>query len=89
MQEDIEASVDQLQDISALDVNFGNETDIEGAMAGCADENEIEQITASLTKNIEHVGLPVEITMQLPLEMEAEEPLESALILSTNLPAEV
>ncbi|XP_032902638.1 scaffold attachment factor B2 isoform X2 [Amblyraja radiata] len=88
-QEDIEASVDQLQDISALDVNFGNETDIEGAMAGCADENEIEQITASLTKNIEHVGLPVEITMQLPLEMGAEEPLESALILSTNLPAEI
>ncbi|XP_069784551.1 scaffold attachment factor B1 isoform X2 [Narcine bancroftii] len=88
-QEDIEASVDQLQDISALDVNFGNETDIEGAMAGCADENEIEQITASLTENIEHVGLPVEITMQLPLEMGAEEPLESALILSTDLPAEI
>ncbi|XP_078280389.1 scaffold attachment factor B1 isoform X2 [Rhinoraja longicauda] len=84
-QEDIEASVDQLQDISALDVNFGNETDIEGAMAGCVDENEIEQITASLTKNIEHVGLPVEITMQLPLEMGAEEPLESALILSTEI----
>ncbi|XP_051893582.1 scaffold attachment factor B1 isoform X4 [Pristis pectinata] len=88
-QEDIEASVDQLQDISTLDVNFGNETDIEGAMAGCADENEIEQITASLTENIEHVGLPVEISMQLPLEMGAEEPLESALILSTDLPAEI
>ncbi|XP_020373513.1 scaffold attachment factor B1 isoform X1 [Rhincodon typus] len=88
-QEDIEASVDQLQDISALDVNFGPETDIEGAMAGCADENEIEQITASLTENIEHVGLPVDITMQLPLEMGAEEPLESPLILSTDLPAEI
>ncbi|XP_067824112.1 scaffold attachment factor B1 isoform X2 [Heptranchias perlo] len=84
-QEDIEASVDQLQDISALDVNFGNETDIEGAMAGCADENEIEQITASLTGNIEHVGLPVEITMELPLEMGTEEPL----ILTSDLPAEI
>ncbi|XP_078411713.1 scaffold attachment factor B1 isoform X1 [Cetorhinus maximus] len=88
-QEDIEASVDQLQDISALDVNFGPEADIEGAMAGCADENEIEQITASLTENIEHVGLPVDITMQLPLEMGTEEPLESPLILSTDLPAEI
>uniref|UniRef100_UPI00398E55CD scaffold attachment factor B1-like isoform X2 n=1 Tax=Pristiophorus japonicus TaxID=55135 RepID=UPI00398E55CD len=88
-QEDIEASVDQLQDISALDVNFENETDIEGAMAGCADENEIEQITASLTENIEHVGLPVEITMQLPLEMGTEERLESALILSTDVPVEI
>ncbi|XP_067872759.1 scaffold attachment factor B1 isoform X2 [Heterodontus francisci] len=88
-QEDIEASVDQLQDISALDVNFGTETDIEGAMAGCADENEIEQITASLAENIEHAGLPVDITMQLPLEMGTEEPLESALILSTDLPAEI
>ncbi|XP_059847716.1 scaffold attachment factor B1 isoform X1 [Hypanus sabinus] len=88
-QEDIEASVDQLQDISTLDVNFENETDIEGAMAGCADENEIEQMTASLTENIERVGLPVEITMQLPMEMGAEEPLESALILSTDLPAEI
>ncbi|XP_072338962.1 scaffold attachment factor B1 isoform X1 [Scyliorhinus torazame] len=86
-QEDIEASVDQLQDISALDVNFGPETDIEGAMAGCADENEIEQITASLTDNIEHVGLPVDITMQLPLG--TEEPVESPLILSTDPPAEI
>ncbi|XP_038633241.1 scaffold attachment factor B1 isoform X4 [Scyliorhinus canicula] len=86
-QEDIEASVDQLQDISALDVNFGPETDIEGAMAGCADENEIEQITASLTDNIEHVGLPVDITMQLPLG--TEEPVKSPLILSTDLPAEI